>query len=94
MEREVLLSIKDLTVRYGKDVTLRIESPILIEEGDRVGIIGSNGAGKSTLIRSILGLMNYQGSIRTRLTASPFRRRRICRSRKCYRHRFFWESVR
>ena len=32
-----------------------------------MGIIGSNGAGKSTLIRSILGLVNYQGSIRTAL---------------------------
>lgn len=65
MEREVLLSIENLTVRYGKDVVLQIGSPVLIEEGDRVGIIGSNGAGKSTLIRSILGLVNYQGSIRT-----------------------------
>lgn len=65
MEREVLLSIENLTVRYGKDVVLHIGSPVLIEEGDRVGIIGSNGAGKSTLIRSILGLVNYQGSIRT-----------------------------
>lgn len=67
MEREVLLSIENLTVRYGKDVVLQIGSPVLIEEGDRVGIIGSNGAGKSTLIRSILGLVNYQGNIRTAL---------------------------
>ncbi|MEZ3461875.1 MAG: ABC transporter ATP-binding protein [Lachnospiraceae bacterium] len=62
-----MLSIENLTVRYGKDVVLHIGSPVLIEEGDRVGIIGSNGAGKSTLIRSILGLVNYQGSIRTAL---------------------------
>lgn len=68
MEREVLLSIENLTVRYGKETALQIESPILIEKGDRVGIIGSNGAGKSTLIRSVLGLVNYQGNIRTRLT--------------------------
>lgn len=39
MEREVLLSIENLTVRYGKDVVLHIGSPVLIEEGDRVGII-------------------------------------------------------
>lgn len=68
MEREVLLSIENLTVRYGKETALQIEAPILIEEGDRVGIIGSNGAGKSTLIRSILGLVNYQGNICTKLT--------------------------
>jgi len=63
-----LLSIENLTVRYGKDTVLRINTPISIEEGDRVGIIGSNGAGKTTLIRSILGLVNYQGHIHTSLT--------------------------
>ncbi len=68
MENDILLSIENLTVCYGKDVALQVEFPILIEEGDRVGIIGSNGAGKSTFIKSILGLVNYQGSIRTRLT--------------------------
>ena len=68
MENNALLSIENLTVCFGKDIALQIESPILIEEGDRIGIIGSNGAGKSTLIKSILGLVNYQGSIRTGLT--------------------------
>ena len=63
-----LLSIENLTVCYGKDTALKIDTPISIEEGDRVGIIGSNGAGKTTLIKSILGLVNYQGNIRTRLT--------------------------
>ena len=63
-----LLLIENLTVHYGKDTVLKIETPISIEEGDRVGIIGSNGAGKTTLIKSILGLVNYQGSIRTSLT--------------------------
>ncbi len=67
MEQSALLSIENLTVRYGKDTALQIESPIIIEEGDRVGIIGSNGAGKSTLIKSILGLVHYEGSIHTRL---------------------------
>ncbi len=68
MEHSQLLSIENLTVQYGKETALKIETPILIEEGDRVGIIGSNGAGKTTLIKSILGLVNCQGSIRTKLT--------------------------
>lgn len=63
----MLLSIQNLTVRYGADTALAIEGPIVIEEGDRVGVIGSNGAGKSTLIKSILGLLPYQGAIRTEL---------------------------
>ena len=68
MGHSELLAVERLTVHYGKDTALDIETPILIEEGDRIGIIGSNGAGKSTLIKSILGLVNYEGRIRTRLT--------------------------
>lgn len=63
----MLLSIQNLVVRYGADTALDIKEPIVIEEGDRVGVIGSNGAGKSTLIKSILGLLPYQGVIRTGL---------------------------
>lgn len=65
---KMLLAIQNLTVRYGQDTALSIRKPIVIEEGDRVGVIGSNGAGKTTLIKSILGLVNYQGNIRTELT--------------------------
>lgn len=63
----MLLSIQNLTVRYGADTALSVSSPIDIEEGDRVGVIGSNGAGKTTLIKSILGLVPYEGAIRTGL---------------------------
>ena len=61
------LTIENLTVKYGAETALRITEPLTIKEGDRVGIIGSNGAGKTTLIKSILGLVNYQGSIKTDL---------------------------
>mgnify|MGYP002512344515 CR=1 FL=1 len=63
----MLLSIQDLTVRYGEETALSITAPIEIREGDRIGVIGSNGAGKSTLIKSILGIVPYQGTIRTEL---------------------------
>ena len=63
----MLLSIQNLTVRYGADTVLSVKSPIEIAEGDRVGVIGSNGAGKTTLIKSILGLVPYQGMIKTGL---------------------------
>lgn len=63
----MLLSIQNLTVRYGADTALSVVSPIDIEEGDRVGVIGSNGAGKTTLLKSILGLVPYEGVIRTGL---------------------------
>lgn len=61
------LTIENLTVKYGAETALQITEPLTIREGDRVGIIGSNGAGKTTLIKSILGLVNYQGSIKTDL---------------------------
>jgi ABC-2 type transport system ATP-binding protein len=62
-----MIHINDIEVRYGEQIALRIITPIKIEEGDRVGIIGSNGAGKTTLINSILGLIPYNGSIRTKV---------------------------
>ncbi len=61
------LTIEKLTVKYGSDIALNITEPIRFCEGDRVGIIGSNGAGKTTLIKSILGLVNYSGTIRSDL---------------------------
>jgi len=62
-----MVTIKNLEVKYGKQIALSIKSPITFEAGDRIGIIGSNGAGKTTLVKSILGLTNYNGSIHTSL---------------------------
>jgi len=59
----MLLTINNMNVRYGKTTALNITTPIQIEEGDRIGVIGSNGAGKSTLIKSLLGITHYTGSV-------------------------------
>lgn len=63
----MLLTIKQLQVKYGKQTALQINSPLCIEEGERIGVIGSNGAGKSTLVKALLGLINYEGKIITQL---------------------------
>ena len=63
----MLLSIENLTVRYGQETALSITETLRVEEGDRIGVIGSNGAGKTTLIKSILGLTPYQGMIKSGL---------------------------
>lgn len=63
----MLLTIKQLQVKYGSQTALQINSPLCIEEGERIGVIGSNGAGKSTLVKALLGLVNYEGRIVTDL---------------------------
>lgn len=63
----MLLTIENLEVQYGKQTALKIDTPVIIEKGDRIGVIGSNGAGKTTLVKSILGLTNYSGRIMTEL---------------------------
>ncbi|MDD6794400.1 MAG: ABC transporter ATP-binding protein [Clostridiaceae bacterium] len=58
-----MLEINNLRVDYGNTTALLIDRPIVINKGERVGIIGSNGAGKSTLVKAILGITKYSGRI-------------------------------
>jgi ABC-2 type transport system ATP-binding protein len=51
-----LISIRNLTKRYGSSVTALDGLTVDIEPGI-VGLVGSNGAGKSTLIKILLGLI-------------------------------------
>ncbi len=51
----MLLSVKHVTVHYGKAMALGDVS-LEVSEGAVVGIIGANGAGKSTILRGISGL--------------------------------------
>ena len=62
-----MINVEQLRVKYGDFTALEINSPIAIEKGDRVGIIGSNGAGKSTFIKAILGLVKYSGKINSEI---------------------------
>ncbi len=60
----MLLTIKDLSVFYGKIQALD-NINIYIQEGEIISIIGANGAGKSTLLKAISGvrLPNVSGDI-------------------------------
>lgn len=64
----MLITIDHIKVQFGKTTALNITSPISIQEGDRIGIIGSNGAGKSTLVKSLLGIVPYDGTIHSSIT--------------------------
>ena len=58
-----ILSIKDLTLKYGKNEVLTNVS-FQVQQGDYIGIVGPNGTGKSTLINAILGLkIPFKGKI-------------------------------
>ena len=56
-----MINIQSLQVHYGDHLALDIRSPITIEKGDRVGILGSNGAGKTTLLNALLGILPSKG---------------------------------
>lgn len=57
-----MLKVERVTKRYGKTVA---NNDISFEVGDgQIAIlVGPNGAGKSTIIKSIAGLLRYQGNI-------------------------------
>ena len=69
-----LLSITDLTARYG-DFQALFGVDIELEAGETIAIIGANGAGKTTLMRAITGIVPPSGgSIRLQdrdLTRAP-----------------------
>lgn len=55
-----VIEIENLTKSYGKHRGVEDVS-FFVEEGDIFGFLGPNGAGKSTMIRSMLGLIHYEG---------------------------------
>jgi ABC-type multidrug transport system ATPase subunit len=57
-----LLAVRNVTKTYGNFKALDNVS-FTVEEGAAVLLIGPNGAGKTTAIKSILGLLNFRGSI-------------------------------
>ncbi|MFC4892122.1 cysteine/glutathione ABC transporter permease/ATP-binding protein CydD [Pseudofrancisella aestuarii] len=56
------ITIKDLEVMYD-DKTALDKISISIKDKEKVAIVGASGAGKTTLINTILGFIDYEGSI-------------------------------
>ncbi|MCC7363355.1 MAG: ABC transporter ATP-binding protein [Dehalococcoidia bacterium] len=58
-----MLEATAVTRRYGKTTVLD-GATLAVEKGRVAAIIGANGAGKSTFIKSIVGLIHFEGSIK------------------------------
>ncbi|MFI0481031.1 ATP-binding cassette domain-containing protein [Actinomadura sp. 9N215] len=61
-DREPLLTVRGMTVRFGEVVALDAVD-LTVPEGGVVGLIGPNGAGKSTFIAAVSGFVGYQGAV-------------------------------
>ena len=59
---DVLLSIRDLHVSYGKVQAVNGVS-VEVPRGEIVTVIGANGAGKTTLLNAAMGILPARGSI-------------------------------
>jgi branched-chain amino acid transport system ATP-binding protein len=57
-----LLSIDDVSIRYGKVEAVHRVS-IAVAPGSIVTVIGPNGAGKTTLLSAAMGLLPFEGAI-------------------------------
>ena len=57
MEKEPLLSLKNLSVWYSADKRVLYNLSLELKENEVVGLIGLNGAGKTTFIKTAAGLL-------------------------------------
>ena len=60
-----MLAVRDLHAYYGKSHILH-GVDMRVGEGEIVSLLGRNGSGRSTTIRTIMGLVRGEGSIRLR----------------------------
>ncbi|MDP2925007.1 MAG: ABC transporter ATP-binding protein [Nanoarchaeota archaeon] len=58
MDKEVVVSVKSLTKKYGSYTALDNVS-FNIKRNTIFGLLGSNGAGKSTMLHILIGLLRY-----------------------------------
>ena len=56
----MLLDVKDLDVRYGRNHAVK-QMNLSVDEQEIVTVLGANGAGKSSLLKALHGLVSIQG---------------------------------
>jgi len=63
MERSLILEVRNLTVKLDNETILE-NLNFEVREGDVLVILGPNGAGKTVLLKTLLGLLSYEGKIK------------------------------
>jgi zinc transport system ATP-binding protein len=63
MERSLILEVRNLTVKLDNETILE-NLNFEVREGDVLVILGPNGAGKTVLLKTLLGLLPYEGKIK------------------------------
>ncbi len=59
-----MLKIENVTKKYKNGALANDNISLTVNDGEIYGFIGPNGAGKSTLIKSIVGLHDFEGTIK------------------------------
>ena len=57
MNATPLVETRDLTKRYGRQITAVDRLNLAVRRGEVYGFLGPNGAGKTTTLRMLLGLI-------------------------------------
>ena len=58
-----MLSIKNITIQYGKNKPVIEDFDLNMKQGEIISIVGESGSGKTTLIRGIAGLLPGEGKV-------------------------------
>ncbi len=64
MARAPLLQLSDVSLTFGGDPVFD-DLSLVIQQGDRVALVGRNGSGKSTLMKVMAGLVEIDSGTRT-----------------------------
>ena len=70
--KRTILSILEGKYRHPAKKLILNGIDLTIQQGEKVGLIGSNGSGKSTLLKLVSGILKpTQGKVRVRGTVAP-----------------------
>jgi energy-coupling factor transporter ATP-binding protein EcfA2 len=58
-----IIKIENLCCKYDENLVIQ-NLNATIKQGEFIGVMGANGGGKSTFLKSLMGLINYSGSVK------------------------------